>query len=127
MKLSNISIDGKFKAITDFPPVVVDQTNFRISDVIKRNRAGEQVLGHTNMQYDFDYKDKANYDTINPFNALGFDLDDVIVVAKDNNKAVLDLQNNLGEISSQIAKLDKSKDTTPPASSDPPKEVSKND
>ena len=117
MKLSNSSIDGYFKHIIGFPPVVIDQTNVRISEVIKRNRAGEQILGHINMQYDFDYKDKANYDSINPFNALGFDLDDVIVVAKDNNKAVLDLQNNLGEINSQLAQLDKSKDTVPAPSS----------
>lgn len=106
-KLSNADIDALYPLNIKFPPVQIDQTNFRISDVIKRNRAGEQVLGHTNLQYDFDYKDQANFEKVNPFNTLGMDLDDILQVAKDNNSAVLDLQNKLGEFD---ARLDTSKD-----------------
>lgn len=116
MKVANSDIDALYPLNIDFPPVVIDQTNFRISDVIKRNRAGEQVLGHTNLQYDFDYKDTANFDKINPFNTLGMDLDDILQVAKDNNAAVIDLQNKLGEFD---ARLDTSKDVKPNDQSNP--------
>ena len=68
----------KPKGITGFPAVVVDQTNCRISEVIKRNLAGEQVMGNNNQSYDYTNESK-DYDPekVNPFNDMGFDLDDV--------------------------------------------------
>lgn len=93
--------------ITDFPKVSVDQTNFRISDIIKRNLAGEQVLGNQNLQYDYESSSKEpDFDNVNPFSDMGFDLDDVIRLARINGQKVTDLQNRQGEIK---AALDKAK------------------
>lgn len=93
----------KPKGIIGFPKVVVDQTNFRISDIIKRNLAGEQVMGNQNLSYDYQNGSK-EYDPekLNPFNDIGFDLDDVIRLAKSNGQQVTDLQNRLGELKQQL-------------------------
>lgn len=68
MKLSNLDIVKNDKKISDFPPVVVDQTNVRISDIIRRNLAGEQVLGTTKLQFDYlgSEVENASFD-VNPF------------------------------------------------------------
>ena len=87
------------KGIKGYPAVVVDQTNFRISDIIKRNLAGEQVMGNQNLGYDYTNETK-DYDPekVNPFNDMGFDLDNVIRLAKENGQQVSDLQNRQGEL-----------------------------
>lgn len=93
--------------ITDFPKVTVDQTNFRISDIIKRNLAGEQVMGNQNLQYDYESTSQApDFETVNPFSDMGFNLDDVIFLANKNGQRVTDLQNRQGELK---AALDKAK------------------
>ena len=117
MKLANCDINKVCPLEIKFPPVVVDQTNFRISEIIKRNKAGEQVLGDKNMQYDFDYRDEANFEKVNPLADFGFDLDDVIHLADKNAVKVTDLQNRLGELKLDLdtSKEDEPK-TTPQAS-----------
>lgn len=111
-KLSQVS-----DKITGFPPVVVDQSNFHISDIIRRNLAGEQVMGNTNLQYDFESAEGADYDRVNPFVDMGFDLDDVIRLANENGKRVTDLQNRQGELKQQLdqALSEEAQQKTPPA------------
>lgn len=93
--------------IKGFPKVTVDQTNFRISDVIKRNLAGEQVLGNKNLSFDYEDSSKVpDFEKVNPFSDMGFDLDDVISLAHKTGQQVSDLQNRQGEIK---AALDKAK------------------
>lgn len=92
--------------LTDFPKVVVDQTNYHIGDIIRRNLAGEQVLGNQNLAYDYELSDKTPSDKVNPFSDMGFDLDDVIRVAKENGLTIAEMQNRIGEFK---AELDKSK------------------
>lgn len=93
--------------INDFPKVTVDQTNFRIGDIIKRNLAGEQVMGDTHMSYDYENSsDDPNFDKVNPFSDMGFNLDDVITLAHQTSQQVTDLQNRQGELK---ASLDKAK------------------
>lgn len=109
-KLTNVQILEKFKPSVKFPPVVVEQTNFRISDIIRKNQAGQQVLGVKNLQFDYHNGEKnPDFEKVNPFNNMGFDLDDVITLAERNGRAVTDLQNRLGELQAQ--NLDKSKDS----------------
>lgn len=85
--------------IKGFPKVTVDQTNFRISQVIKRNIAGEQVMGNNNLSFDFEDSSKEpDYDKVNPFSDIGFDLDDVIALAHKTGQQVSDLQNRQGEL-----------------------------
>lgn len=111
----------KIDKICDFPQVVVDQSNFRVGDIIRRNLAGEQVLGQNNLQYDFN-PDKPDFDKLNPFNDMGFNLDDVIMLAHRNGQQVTDLQNRLGELKQE---LDQSKQTDKektPTSGDQPSE-----
>ena len=52
-KISNLDIVKNDVKIGNFPPVAVEQTNVRISDIIRRNLAGEQVLGTTKLAYDY--------------------------------------------------------------------------
>lgn len=106
------------EGITDFPAVVVDQTNVRISDIIKRNLAGEQVMGNQNLSYDYTSENQS-YDPekVNPFNDIGFNLDDVILLAEKNGQQVTALQNRLGEIKRE---LDKSKQEEKPVESKEP-------
>lgn len=108
MKLSNVDIIAIDKPIKDFPAVTVDQRNYRISEIIRRNLAGEQVLGNNNLSYDYTNADQ-NYDPekINPFNKPGFDLDDVIVLARENGQRVTDLQNQYGELKLALDKARK--------------------
>lgn len=116
-KLSQVS-----EKIKDFPAVVVDQSNFHISDIIKRNLAGEQVMGNTNLQYDFESVDAADYDRVNPFADMGFDLDDVIRLANENGQRVTDLQNRQGELKQQLDKAlseEAAKNATPQPSPAP--------
>ena len=118
--MTNQAISELKYDIEKFPPVVVEQTNFRISEIIKRNQAGQQVLGVKNLQ--FDYKSDAKnppFDYVNPFNDIGFNLDDVIRLAERKGQEVTDLQNRFGELKQE---LDKSKQTDPepPAQPTPP-------
>lgn len=109
--LDKLAVISKDQMISKFPKVVVDQTNFRISDIIKRNLAGEQILGVKNLSYDFESSDQEpDFETVNPFNGLDFDLDDLITFANVNQRKIADLQNRLGEIK---ADLDKSKKEVP--------------
>lgn len=100
ISLSEIS---KIESKIDFPPVIVDQTNCRISDIIRKNQAGEQVMGVKNLQFDYRFDDKnADFEKVNPFSGLNFDLDDVITLAERTGQAVTDLQNRQGELKAQI-------------------------
>lgn len=102
---------SKPKVITGFPPVVVDQTNFRISDIIKRNLAGEQVMGHQDLSYDYENTSKdPDFDNVNPFSDMGFNLDDVILLANKTSKQVTDLQNKQGELKAELDKAKKELD-----------------
>ena len=95
----------KIDKMSDFPKVTVDQTNFRISDIIKRNLAGEQVMGNNNLSYDYENTSKSpDFDTVNPFSDMGFDLDDVIRLAHINGQKVTDLQNRQGELKQALDK-----------------------
>lgn len=107
MKLKNEEISALYAPKTVYPPVVVEQTNCRISEIIRRNQAGQQVLGQKNLQFDYhgDTKNKDCY-TVNPFSDIGFNLDDVILLAERKGREVTELQNRLGELK---ADLDKSK------------------
>lgn len=123
MKLLEALDLPKYKeGITDFPSVVVDQTNVRISDIIKRNLAGEQVLGNQNLSYDYTSENQ-NYDPekVNPFNDIGFNLDDVIVLAQKNGQQVTDLQNRLGELKRQLDQAKQEEKPADPAVSVEPK------
>lgn len=112
ISLSEIS---KIESNIDFPPVIVDQTNCRISDIIRKNQAGEQVMGVKNLQFDYRFDDKnADFEKVNPFSGLNFDLDDVITLAERTGHAVTDLQNRQGEIKAQLDKA-KSEEPTPAA------------
>lgn len=113
-KITNQAIVNRWKEPgVNYPPVIVEQTNFRISDIIRKNQAGQQVLGVKNLQFDFHAGDKnPDFETVNPFNNMGFDLDDVITLAERNGRAVTDLQNRLGEL--KVQQLDNSKDTDSP-------------
>lgn len=107
--------------IKGFPKVTVDQTNFRISQVIKRNLAGEQVMGNNNLQFDFEDGSKSpDYDKVNPFSDMGFDLDDVIALAHSNGQQVSELQNRQGELKQALdqakqEEADKNKPVSTPA------------
>lgn len=106
MKLfDSLDLAAKVEGIKGYPKVVVDQTNFRIGDIIKRNLAGEQVMGNQNLNYDYT-NESQNYDPekVNPFNDIGFDLDDVVVLAKSNGIQVTELQNRAGELKSELDK-----------------------
>lgn len=106
-KLTNMDIVSKDEALSNFPAVKVDQRNFRISEIIRRNQAGEQVMGDNHMVFDFTSSDKnPDLEKVNPFNDIGFDLDDVIKLAQRNGQRVTDLQNYAGELK---AALDKAK------------------
>lgn len=99
---------SKPSVITGFPKVTVDQTNFRISDVIKRNLAGEQVMGNKNLSFDYEDSSKnPDYDRVNPFSDMGFDLDDVIRLANETGQRVTDLQNRQGELKQALDKAKK--------------------
>lgn len=105
--------------IKGFPKVTVDQTNFRISDIIKRNLAGEQVLGNNNLNFDYEDASKvADFERVNPFSDIGFDLDDVIRLAHQTSRQVTDLQNRQGELKQSLDKAmqeeaDKAKNAAP--------------
>lgn len=118
-KITNKAIVERFKEPgVKYPPVVVEQTNFHISDIIRKNQAGQQVLGVKNLQFDFHNGDKnPDFEKVNPFSDMGFDLDDVIQLAERNGRAVTDLQNRLGELQAQT--LDKSKDVESPTQAAP--------
>lgn len=105
-KLSNADIVKNGNPIVIFPKVVVDQTNVRISDMIRRNLAGEQVFGNNNLAFDYtgDQDPKAGI-KVNPFNNMGFDLDDVIKLANDNGKTIQELQDRKGSLDAEKAKL----------------------
>lgn len=103
----SLDLAAKKEGIKGYPKVVVDQTNFRISDIIKRNLAGEQVMGNQNLGYDYmSDSPNPNTDKVNPFSDIGFDLDSVIMLAKETGQQVTELQNRQGEIK---AALDKAK------------------
>lgn len=106
MKLfDSLDLAAKVEGIKGFPKVVVDQTNFRIGDIIKRNLAGEQVMGNQNLNYDYtNESQKYDPEKVNPFNDIGFDLDDVVVLAKSNGIQVTELQNRAGELKSELDK-----------------------
>lgn len=104
MKLSNSEIVKNDKKISDFPPVVVDQTNVHISDIIKRNLAGEQVLGTTKLSYDYlGGENEPSSFEVNPFSDPGFDLDDMIVLADKVGMRITDLQDRKGKLDQAIA------------------------
>lgn len=106
-KLTNSDIVSLNEPLSNFPAVKVDQRNFRISEIIRRNQAGEQVMGDNHMVFDFSSSDNnPDLEKVNPFNDIGFDLDDVIKLANSNGKRVTDLQNYAGELK---AALDKAK------------------
>lgn len=108
-KISNEKICELYAPNVKYPAVIVEQTNFRISDIIRKNQAGQQVLGVKNLQFDYHNGDKnINFEKVNPFSDMGFDLDDIIVLAERNGKTVTELQNKMGEIR---ADLDKAKNT----------------
>lgn len=90
-KLSNMAISTMEEGISGFPEVVVDQTNVRISDIIRRNLAGEQVLGTTKLAYDFLGTEEFKNMDVNPFNTLDFDLDDTIRLADKVGMQISDL------------------------------------
>lgn len=115
------------EGMKDFPPVVVDQTNFRISDIIKRNLAGEQVMGNQNLNYDYtNESQKYDPEKVNPFNDLGFNLDDVIMLAEKTGQQVVELQNRQGELQralDQAKKIEQEKKTVEaPKAPETPKE-----
>lgn len=98
-KISLADIVAQSEGIKGFPKVVVDQTNVRISDIIKRNLAGEQILGETHLSYDYTNSDqKYDPEKVNPFSRMGFDLDDVIQLAAQTGQQISDLQNQYGEL-----------------------------
>lgn len=107
MKISNIDIVKKDKPIGDFPPVVVEQTNVRISDIIKRNLAGEQVLGTTKLAYDYLGTEEFQTMDVNPFNTMGFDLDDLVLLADKVGKRIDELQDQKGRLDQQKLELEK--------------------
>lgn len=98
MKLSNIDIVKNDKKIEDFPAVAVEQTNFRISDIIRRNLAGEQVMGTTKLAYDYLGTEEFTSMEVNPFNNPGFDLDDMILLAEKVGKRIDELQDQKGRL-----------------------------
>lgn len=103
MKLSNREIVKNDKLLRDFPPVAVEQTNYRISDIIRRNLAGEQVSGTTKIAFDFLGDEKNVNAKVNPFSRMGFDLDDLIVEAAKVGKTISDLQDEKGRIDKELA------------------------
>lgn len=105
-KISNAEIVKNGSPSVKFPKVVVDQTNVRISDLIRRNLAGEQVFGNTHLAFDYSGEEdpKAGI-KVNPFNNIGFDLDDVIKLANENGKTIQDLQDRKGALDVEKAKL----------------------
>ncbi len=106
MKLSCIGIVKNDKLIKDFPEVVVDQTNVRISDIIRRNLAGEQVLGTTKLAYDYLGTEQFTSMEVNPFNNIGFDLDDMIVLAEKVGKRIDELQDQKGRLDREKLLID---------------------
>lgn len=101
-KISNFDIVKNDKVITDFPAVVVDQTNVHISDIIRRNLAGEQVLGTTKLAYDYAGTEQHTDMEVNPFNTLGFDLDDTIILADRVGVQIADLQDRSGKLDKDL-------------------------
>lgn len=107
MKISCYDIVKNDKLIGDFPAVVVEQTNVRISDIIKRNLAGEQVLGTTKLAYDYLGTEEFTSMEVNPFNNMGFDLDDMILLADKVGKRIDELQDQKGRLDQQKLELEK--------------------
>lgn len=102
----------KPEGIKDFPPVVVDQTNARIGDVIRRSLSGEQILGNNNLSFDYRSDSKnPNFERVNPFVDMGFDLDDVIALARRTGQQVSELMNRQSELK---ASLDEAKQQAQP-------------
>lgn len=97
-KISNFDIVKNDKKIGNFPVVVVDQTNVRISDIIKRNLAGEQVMGTNKLAFDYMGTEEFTSMKVNPFNTIGFDLDDLIQVASENGLTISDLRDKKGRL-----------------------------
>lgn len=102
MKLSNLDIVKNDKLINDFPEVAVEQTNVRISDIIRRNLAGEQVLGTTKLAYDYLGTEQFTSMEVNPFNRMDFDLDDVILLADRLDTFVNHLQDEKGRLDKEL-------------------------
>lgn len=113
-KLSNMAISQNEKGISGFPEVPVDQTNVRISDIIRRNLAGEQVLGTTKLAYDFLGTEEFMSMEVNPFNTLDFDLDDTIRLADKVGMQISDLTSEKATLDKalqeKLASLKKSKE-----------------
>lgn len=101
--ISNLDIVKNDKKISGFPKVAVDQTNVRISDIIRRNLAGEQVLGTTKLAYDYLGTEEFKTMDVNPFNNPGFDLDDLVILAERVGVSISDLQNRKGQIDKELA------------------------
>lgn len=104
-KIKNSDIVAKCKPFKGFPKVAVDQTNVRISDIIRRNLAGEQVMGTTKLAYDYLGTEEFKDMKVNPFNTLDFDLDDLIRLAAENGRRIDELQTRAGELDAEKAKL----------------------
>lgn len=102
MKLSNLDIVKNDKLINDFPEVAVEQTNVRISDIIRRNLAGEQVLGTTKLAYDYLGTEQFTSMEVNPFNRMDFDLDDVILLADRLDTQIIHLQDEKGRLDKEL-------------------------
>lgn len=102
MKLSNIDIVKNDKLINNFPEVAVEQTNVRISDIIRRNLAGEQVLGTTKLAYDYLGTEQFTSMNVNPFNTIDFDLDDVILLADRLDTQITNLQDEKGRLDKEL-------------------------
>lgn len=100
-KMSNLTISQQ-KGIKGFPEVAVDQTNVRISDIIRRNLAGEQVLGTTKLAYDYLGTEQFTSMDVNPFNTMDFDLDDSIRLADKVGATISDLTSEQTKINSQL-------------------------
>ena len=115
-KIKNCDIVAKSKPLKGYPKVAVDQTNVRISDIIRRNLAGEQVMGTTKLAYDYLGNEEFKSMQVNPFNTLDFDLDDLIRLAAENGRTIDELQTRRGEIDAEMARrlADAKPKETPP-------------
>lgn len=103
MRKTTINYDlSKSKQLPKYPKTPVDQTNVRISDIIRRNLAGEQVMGNTNIAFDYLGTEEFTSMEVNPFNNPGFDLDDVILLADKVGKTITELQDDKGRLDKEV-------------------------
>lgn len=69
--------------------IPVDQvSDTSVASIVRRATSGQPILGDPNQVYD----GAERTDKVNPLNNMGFDLDDLIDVAKDNNKTIEQLK-----------------------------------